>query len=217
MRKAFLISAALLLASWAPASATVYTFTGEFTGGGSAGDISQIQDYLPLAPTPFVATFTFGPDSEPADPGLSEYFGTLNLKVGSAPVIVGDVLATGFSGHVPVFHSHFHWPDDNSVFELSLFTSPHNPPVGGAFILDENFFDPSSENKVSLSVGLSTLHQQHFGGIGLFDPTFDVTVSGEPLRIEVVEPSTWSFLILGFAGLGLAVRRFRSGSALKPC
>ena len=68
-------------------------------------------------------------------------------------------------------------------------------------------YNPSHVYSFQLNTGAATPTPLHFG---VSDGDFSDNSGAYTISITVPEPATWALMILGFGGLGLAMRRARS-------
>jgi hypothetical protein len=80
----------------------------------------------------------------------------------------------------------------------------------GPFFVDGNGlgFSTAAGAAVNLFVTNGTSYRVNAGGLN----TGLVTASASPLAAAVPEPATWALMLLGFGGIGIAMRRRRTAS-----
>ena len=102
----------------------------------------------------------------------------------------------------------------NGFYNFSLITSTLNATItleqlltgGGSILLQQS---TGSSNSLSLLTGnLTPGATYRFSYTGSF-PTGGGSISGNASFYAVPEPATWAMMLVGFAGIGLAMRRKR--------
>jgi len=202
MRKLLLTAVAATALSAAPAAHAAVTFAGGSTGcfqDGGVGPCTATDGGLTF--TGGAATFNQTTDSTgfAGVGGPTNNFGTITL-VPDGQSYTGDVFNLVISFTAPPGSS-------SGMFTANLMGSLTSTGVGG---LQISFLN-GTQVLSSSSIGPFTLHVNDVafsGSLGPNETQLRQDISGYIIA-AVPEPATWAMMLLGFGGIGMAMRRRR--------
>lgn len=222
MRK-FLLAAAMILSSATVAHAA--TFAGSTAGPDSSppsglltidfNSGSQLSDIAGLSGNGQLVTgFKSGEYAAPWQ-DQTQYLSV--PKTGGSGQVVLDLTGYDFGGTVDGFS--FYWGSIDKYNSLKIDTSngttwfafdgvnPNPPPANGDQLTSAN------NRRVYFSLGQGeTLNSLTFKSDGYAFELDDIVFTGN----AVPEPATWAMMLIGFGGIGVAMRSARRKQAVRP-
>lgn len=202
MKKMIYCAAIAIMAAAAPSAvqaATVVDFNG-FTGFRFASTVNT-QGFTFTGPS-FLSLYARGPDSS-ANPTSADPTGGVLVfseqpptaatvtRTGGGIFTLNSLLATAFDDSNPSFGSPPPPYNVNFVFTDAMGTTSQS------FLIDNmRGFQSLNINRVGLTSFTFT------GPLQIDNVTFDAPVAG-----AVPEPATWAMMLVGFGGIGFAMRR----------